>query len=525
MRAARPLWANAGPRNSPVVRSRRERRPQLDHDDGFDRLDDFDLLDDLHDRLYGPNPSTRMVCYGCGVSLQASNPSQSGFVASAERLEEKVRHKQYDHLLCARCQELSHGKMIPGVEDFAQKVVGLGDEQELLTPQQLRDELGSKVKNSRSLVVLLVDLLDFSGTMLSNSVRDLVGRNPIIAVGTKMDLLPRQAAVLSRDPREQDAFFDWFEDSLLFKKLTVVSMHAVSAKTKEGIDEVVADIKQQRLGRDVYIVGAANVGKSAFTRAFVKEMSSMSSKQFDPLAIAKSKRLPMESSMPGTTLSSIPLEVFQSGEKLYDTPGLHIHHRMPHILTPDENKGLHPRKRLVGRTPEVVPVVTDDADDEDRAPGATQATHMCYTWGGLVRIHVIDAPPGTSLTFFGPEALELSAKPSSSDELKGMLQGDVPLKQPEDGFGADSVATRGGMRIAKKAAINVGKKGGTLADVAVSGIPGWVQVRCDEPSGASGAMRTRSVRIVVEAPKGIEVFVRPPMPMIERRQPDDSSTW
>ena len=87
----------------------------------------------------------------------------------------RQRHRQYDHLLCARCQELSHGKMIPGVEDFAQKMVGLGDELELLTPQQLRDELGSRVKKSRSLVVLLVDLLDFSGTMLSNSIRDLMG--------------------------------------------------------------------------------------------------------------------------------------------------------------------------------------------------------------------------------------------------------------------------------------------------------------------------------------------------------------
>ena len=459
--------------------------------------------------LAPPEPqrrSSKMVCYGCGVALQASNPSQSGFVSSADRLEEKARHKQYDHLLCARCQELSHGKMIPGVEDFAQKVVGLGDEQELLTPQQLRNELGSRIKKSRSLIVLLVDLLDFSGTMLSNSIRDLVGGNPIIAVGTKMDLLPKQAAIHSQDPRDQDAFFDWFEDSLLFKKLTVVSMHAVSAKTKEGIDEVVADIKKQRLGRDVYIVGAANVGKSAFTRAFVKEMSSMSSKQFDPLAIGKSKRLPMESSMPGTTLSSIPLEVFQSGEKLYDTPGLHIHHRMPHILTPDENKGLHPRKRLAGR------VVGPPAFQRDQ--GASE-THICYTWGGVVRIHVVDCPEGTSLTFFGPDALELSSRPFSTVALKGMLQNEIPLENPDEGFGSDSVAMRGGMRVAKKAAINVGKRGGVLADIAISGIPGWVQVACDPVTSPSqGGGGSKSVRIVVEAPKGIEVFVRPPMPMV-----------
>jgi nitric-oxide synthase len=445
-----------------------------------------------------------MVCYGCGVPLQASSPALSGYVASPERLEEKARHKQFDHLLCARCQELSHGKMVPGVEDFAQKVIGLGDERELLTPQQLRAELGSSIKKSRSLIVLLVDLLDFSGSMLSNSIRDLIGGNPIIAVGTKMDLLPREASILSRDPRDQDAFLDWFEDSLLFKKLTVVSMHAVSSKTKEGIDEVVADIKKNRLGRDVYIVGAANVGKSAFVRAFVKEMSSMSSKQFDPLAVGKSKRLPMESSMPGTTLASIPLEVFQSGEKLYDTPGLHIHHRMPHILTPDENKELHPRKRLVGHVA-AAPV-------SERAGGGT---HTCYCWGGLVRIHVVECPPeGITLTFFGPDVLTVTSAPFSSEELRGLLQDPQPTKDPEEGFGHESVAVRGGMRIAKKAAIRVGNKPGVAADVAISGIPGWIQIGC---AGETNP-RDATIRIIVEAPKGIEVFVRPPMPMRDMRE-------
>lgn len=39
------------------------------------------------------------------------------------------------------------------------------------------------------MVVLLVDLLDASGTLMGR-VRDMVGRNPIVLVGTKMDLLP-----------------------------------------------------------------------------------------------------------------------------------------------------------------------------------------------------------------------------------------------------------------------------------------------------------------------------------------------
>ncbi len=43
------------------------------------------------------------------------------------------------------------------------------------------------------MVVLLVDLLDASGTLMGR-VRDMVGRNPIVLVGTKMDLLPEVRA-------------------------------------------------------------------------------------------------------------------------------------------------------------------------------------------------------------------------------------------------------------------------------------------------------------------------------------------
>jgi hypothetical protein len=143
---------------------------------------------------------------------------------------------------------------------------------------------------------------------------------------------------------------------------------------------------------------------------------------------------------------------------------------------------------------------------------------------------VVDCPDGTSLTFFGPDILELSASSFSTEALKGMLQGDLPLKDPENGFGSHSVEIRGGMRIAKKAAIRAGKKGGVLADVAISGIPGWIQIAydasnthsaADEGRGGRGG-RGSAVRIVVEAPKGIEVFVRPPMPMA---RPTSTDAW
>lgn len=44
----------------------------------------------------------------------------------------------------------------------------------------------------------------------------------------------------------------------------------VSSKTMEGISRAAAAIRKERRGRDVYVIGAANVGKSAFLRALVR---------------------------------------------------------------------------------------------------------------------------------------------------------------------------------------------------------------------------------------------------------------
>ena len=91
--------------------------------------------------------------------------------------------------------------------------------------------------------------------------------------------------------------------------------------TGEGLDEACASILSQRIGRDVYIIGAANVGKSAFVRRMLKEMANMTSRHFDAKATLVGKKLPVESAMPGTTLGLLQLGAFSSGGSLYDTPG------------------------------------------------------------------------------------------------------------------------------------------------------------------------------------------------------------
>ena len=48
------------------------------------------------------------------------------------------------------------------------------------------------------------------------------------------------------------------------------SLLQVSSKSNLNVPAAVAAIRRERKGRDVFVMGAANVGKSAFIRALVR---------------------------------------------------------------------------------------------------------------------------------------------------------------------------------------------------------------------------------------------------------------
>ena len=407
-------------------------------------------------------------CYGCGIPVQVRAPSAPGYV-DAELLAVKMKHRHRSQLLCGRCQGLSNGAMLPGVRDFAQR--GYDDDASLMTPDELRSSLEG-VKDIPALIVLLVDLLDVSGSLLGK-IRDIVGRNPIILVGTKADLLPTGCDSYSVE--------EWLASSASFKRLTVCGVYLVSSKTGEGMAAAIAAVRKERRGRDTFIMGAANVGKSAFIRSLVKDMADATSRQFDPAAISRRKRLPVESSMPGTTLGLIPMPVFAAGGMLYDTPGLHLHHRLPHMLTPDENKVLHPRKKLRPYIPPCQP------GNEGRG---------VYEWGGIAKIELSGCPENTTVVFYGPSALKVQTPAAEGGE-------DVEV------FGKESVKLRGGVVPAKMIDIRIpkGQRQAAVVDITLSGLPGWMTIY------ASSIHSGDRITVTVWAPIGIEVFQRPPIPV------------
>ena len=71
-------------------------------------------------------------------------------------------------------------------------------------------------------------------------------------------------------------------------------------------------------------------------------------------------------------------------------------------------------------------------------------------------------------------------------------------------FAGHSVHMRGGLRLARDVQLSSTGYVTTIADICVSGLPGWGAV--------VGGMAKDPLRMRLWAPRGVEVYVRPPIP-------------
>lgn len=495
------------------------------------------------------------VCYGCGARLQLSLPGGAGCARAAapprpscavrpplnphppslrsfvdrSRYAQKAAHRQTGQLLCGRCCGLSHGVLANAVAGQGTDTGAAARRPGLATPEALRSHLTSLAAR-KVLVLLVVDALDASGSFLPR-LRDAVGANPVLLCVTKADLLPRgtDAADLA----------SWLEAEVGFRRLTLVGLHLVSGRTGAGVAACVADLRRLRRGRDVVVVGAANVGKSTFVRAAVGAMRAAGD------LAAPSARLPTASPLPGTTLGPLPLRAFQGEGTLWDTPGVVLHHRVNGFLAAPALKALAPTAPLRAREP-----------PRPVAPGTTVYLE------GLLRVDVLSCPPDTRLLFFGPSAAArlaccdtrradadgpaqawaeaaalaaaggaggagaaaaaaaAAAEPVGAAELRararaarGRGDGDgdgdeVDGEGGVDGAGA-ALDPAAGLRPVRDVTLSPGSRLAPCGDVTLSGLGGWLAVVAGGPGRAGPA---HAVRLRVWAPPGAEVFVRPSLP-------------
>ncbi|KAK8938960.1 putative nitric oxide synthase [Platanthera zijinensis] len=429
--------------------------------------------------------SAAFCCYGCGAPLQTEVEDAPGYV-DYDTFELKKMHHQLRSILCGRCKLLSHGHMVTAVGGHG----GYSGGKQFILAEELREKL-SDIRHEKVLIVKLVDIVDFNGSFLAR-IRDLTGANPIILVVTKVDLLPKDT--------DLNCVGDWVVEATLKKKLNVISVHLTSSKSLVGITGVISEIKKEKKGRDVYILGSANVGKSAFINALLKMMANK-----DPVAAAAHKYRPMQSAVPGTTLGRIKIEAFQGGGNLFDTPGLHLHHRQAAVVHSEDLPSLAPQSRLRGQS---FPV---NSKGNPAAPDIVILNGFSFFWGGLVRIDVLKVLPQTRLRFFGPRKLQIVMVPTAEADKFYHKEVGVSLTPPSE----KQRDQWPGLQSVHPLKIKFEGQKRPASDIAISGL-GWISV---EPYGLEMGENEHvdykggELHLDVHLPRPVEVFVRPPLPV------------
>ncbi|WP_438823740.1 ribosome biogenesis GTPase YqeH [Bacillus sp. JJ1764] len=236
---------------------------------------------------------------GCGVKVQSEDPEQLGY-APASALEKEA-------IICQRCFRLKHYNEVQDVN--------LTDDDFL----KILNEIGSQ----DALIVMIVDIFDFNGSWLPGLHR-FVGKNKVLLVGNKVDLLPKSV--------KHHKLVNWMKQEAKELGLRPEGVFLVSAGKGWSIQETAAAIDEHRDGKDVYIVGCTNVGKSTFINRIIKEVTG----EGDVITT---------SHFPGTTLDIIKIPL-DDGKALTDTPGIINHHQMAHFVDKNELKLITPKKEI-----------------------------------------------------------------------------------------------------------------------------------------------------------------------------------
>lgn len=242
------------------------------------------------------------LCGGCGIALQTKDKEALGFVPASSIENEDV--------LCKRCFQLKHyNKHMP---------VSLTDDDFLA--------MVSSISESKGLVVHLIDLFDVNGTLISSLPR-IVGDNPIILVGNKVDLLPKST--------NERKVTQWLRQLANEANLNVVDVFLISSETGLGMTKVAEKMDEYREGKNIYVVGITNVGKSTFINKYIDEATGL-------------KEVITTSYFPGTTLGFIEIPL-DDNASLIDTPGIVNTDQMAHYVSSKDLKLITPRKEVKAR--------------------------------------------------------------------------------------------------------------------------------------------------------------------------------
>lgn len=357
-------------------------------------------------------------CIGCGVRIQTENKDEIGYAPPSSLEKEEV--------VCQRCFRLKHYNE---VQDVA------------LTDQDFLNIL-HQLGNTDSLIVKIIDIFDFNGSWLPGLHR-FVGNNPIILIGNKADLLPKSI--------KKNRLIHWMKKEARELGLMPIDVLLVSSTKGSHMQEALDKIEEHRQGKDVYVVGCTNVGKSTFINKIIKE-------------VAGGQDVITTSHFPGTTLDMIEIPL-DDGKALIDTPGIINHHQMAHFVNKKDLKMITPKKEIKPKTFQL---------NEEQT----------LFFGGLARFDYIKGGR-RSLVCYLPNDISIHrTKLENADELYANHLGEMLQPPRKDDLDQFPELVRHEFNI---------KEG--EVDIVFSGL-GWVTI--NEPGA----------KIAAHIPKGVSVIIR-----------------
>ena len=326
--------------------------------------------------IFGYDPVTLEPIYDLETFRKSFDNEKTIVYENKKRATGDVKEEMNEKAIsiCQRCFRLQaygdiENHLRPGWSDH-----------ELLTPERFADLL-SQIKNTKAVVLCLIDLFDIEGSLLRN-LNEIAGRNPIIIAANKVDLLPKDT-VLNRvsdwvyssvkdhcnllspkdaEVEDQKEYMEkgWYRSRIVgtgSNKEAVVGIlrrpdvHLISCETGKGIDDALKKVigLAASHGEKIYVMGTANVGKSSF----INRLLEYSDKHKNKIKRSKGKKSKRDnitpqatvSNLPGTTLDFLKIRL-PNGIVVYDTPGLINEGQLTSRLTPHELRQVIPKKQI-----------------------------------------------------------------------------------------------------------------------------------------------------------------------------------
>ena len=364
--------------------------------------------------------SENQRCAGCGAKLQSEAQEKPGYIPAAAAQREPA--------ICQRCFRIKNYNEASTVaidqDDFLRLLTGIGA--------------------TNSLVVHIVDLFDFEGSVISGLQR-FVGNNPVLLVVNKTDLLPKSTNL--------NRIRNWVQRQAKAFGLRTVDIVLCSAMKNTGLEHVLDAFEEHRKGRDVYVVGATNVGKSTLINRLIRDYSDLDRE----LTVSR---------YPGTTLDEVRIPL-DDGKAIIDTPGIVYSSRLTEVVPRSVLQSIMPEKPLK-------PLVYQLNEGQT------------LFFGSLARFDFTNGQSQSFTCYISPALKVHRTKLERADELYAEHKGELLSPPTREQLEDIPAWTRHSLRIPPG--------GGT--DIILSGL-GWIHA-----NSAHGAYAE------VYAPKGVKVLLR-----------------